>query len=361
MNFLKLMKFTALFFVFTLLGGCLSPPRFNENWYTYDKSVDDYTNYIRGLELGKSKKIDVGDFLFGIYAKKSKKYTDLEYAMLKDIILKDVDKSKMQITYAEKWFKWGNESRYLDEVIHVVKLDSATGLLSFTNDDDTKTYLEVKEISDSSIWCVMVTEDQANGIILAAEEQKKVAEVQRIAAEEQRIAAEKKRLAEIVEKKEIAQKKKVAEQRRYTELLNEYILPPNFIGDKTNKAIERSKNLNKKLGLKGEFETTDQYEERKKIYEASLKTENEFTYVTLPGKLNFEYDADSKVAEVYVDYVLSSDWEELGSYVGTNAYGAKVKVKKVKISKISLKHDTLRYNKLLYKDVDNWLLAVSSG
>lgn len=136
--------------------------------------------------------------------------------------------------------------------------------------------------------------------------------------------------------------------------------PPKYSGDDISKIIAQVKKLNAKAGKKGEFETSEEFNARLEAVTESNMFKS-FTIVFKPQNLRQEYDADKSkltVAILASDYTcpeicLKNNKKMTGTYIATNAYGAKIKVYKFDSSTIRLEVSTEKYKDTNFSSYNN--------
>lgn len=123
-------------------------------------------------------------------------------------------------------------------------------------------------------------------------------------------------------------------------------LSKKFSGDDIAAVVSKMKKLRSKVGIKSEFESSEEYKSR---VDKNANTEEDLELVIKPQNVETKYDADNKELHLSIatdpmgmgGFILRSTDKRGGSYMATNGFGAKVNVTKfsrkvVKFEPISL-------------------------
>lgn len=120
--------------------------------------------------------------------------------------------------------------------------------------------------------------------------------------------------------------------------------PPRYSGENLDKILTLTKRMHNQLGKQDEFESSADYSSRKNQLSSKLSTGKKLTFVALPKQISSTYNPDKGL--LTLDMVgkdqdgsgieMRFNQQQLGSYIGTNSFGAKATIKKVRNHAVDL-------------------------
>lgn len=140
------------------------------------------------------------------------------------------------------------------------------------------------------------------------------------------------------------------------------MFPPKYLGTNIDVVLEKIKKITKQIGSKGEFETKDQYQKRIDSVAEKFGS-NEEVFVFSKGNIFESYDPDSEAFVLHKSDSSNSidlrhSEKTLGSYMGSNAYGAKTLIKRVQGYSLDLVYDQKPFNYYKYQAVNFGLVEI---
>lgn len=132
--------------------------------------------------------------------------------------------------------------------------------------------------------------------------------------------------------------------------------PPKYTGANVDKILAKVKKASAQIDARSEFETKGQYQQR---IDAVTKKfgRNEIVIVFSRKYIYTSYDPDTEILKVYSggdqtnSLNLRSHDKTVGSYIGSNAYGAKTRIDQVHSYSLDLVYDQTPFNYAAYQAV----------